>query len=31
MIAGAVLGATLVLVIQRMFWRMAPTPTKIRR
>ena len=28
MIAGAVLGAVLLLVVQRMFWQMPPVPPK---
>lgn len=30
MIAGAVLGAVIVLVVQRMFWQMPPMPKRNR-
>jgi uncharacterized membrane protein YeaQ/YmgE (transglycosylase-associated protein family) len=31
MVAGAAMGATMVLVVQRMFWAMRPAPTRTRR
>ena len=31
MVAGAVLGATSFLVVQRMFWQMRPVPTRNKR
>ena len=31
LIAGAIVGAELLLVVQRMFWQSRPVPTRSRR